>query len=131
MFYTSTPAMSRTQESGAYPGGIGTMLEVPDVCLSCGEVHSEKHFGIRHGERRECPKVIMGRFPLLSRPDGEGVPEVPVRSSASQRIREFETPTVPPPVSLGSLPRRRNEPESRTHSMGMPWLPLPDLGEVI
>jgi|GEM_PF-581552 len=123
--------MSRTQESGAYFGGIGTMPGVADVCLSCGEVHSEKHFGIRHGERRECPKVILGRFPILSHPEADTISEVPVRVSASQRIREFETPSVLPPVSLGSVPRRRVDPAGRPRSMGMPWLPLPDLGEVI
>ena len=122
--------MSRTQESGAYLGGIGAMLQVPDVCLSCGEVHSGKQFGLRHEGRAECPKVIMGRFPLYSMPDGEGLAEGPTRGLASRRIREFEAPAANPAThSVGST--RRDDPDARPRSMGMPWLPPPDLGEVI
>jgi hypothetical protein len=124
--------MSRTQESGAYLGGIGTMLEKANVCLSCGEVHSDKQFGFRHGPGRECPKVIMGRFPVLSEPELPEQPEVPVRVSASRRIRDYETPPIVPAISLGSLPRtRRGDGGSRSRTMGVPWLPPPDLGEVI
>lgn len=107
------------------------MLEVPDVCLSCGEVHPENQFGIYHGGRRECPKVIMGRFPILTRPDGDGASDTPVHVPASRRIRDYETPTIPAPVLLGSLARRRDEPELRPRTIGMFWLPPPDLGEVI
>jgi hypothetical protein len=121
--------MSRTQESGGYLGGIGTMLEGADVCLSCGEVHSDKQFGFRHGATRECPKVILGRFPVISQPALQSAAEVPVRISASQRIRDYE---MPPPVSLGSLPTpRRDGTDPRSRGMGVPWLPPPDLGEVI
>jgi hypothetical protein len=124
--------MSRTQESGAYLGGIGTMLEAADVCLSCGEVHSDKQFGFRHGATRECPKVVLGRFPVISQPAPADLNEIPVRTSASQQIRGYETPLTPPPVSLGSLPApRRGGTDSRSRGMGVPWLPPPDLGEVI
>jgi hypothetical protein len=124
--------MSRTQESGAYLGGIGAMLEVPNVCLSCGEVHTERQFGFRHGPARECPKVILGRFPVVSEPAPADFTEVPIRISASQQIRGYETPRSPPPVSMGSLPSpRRGVPDSRFRGTGVPWLPPPDLGEVI
>jgi hypothetical protein len=125
----TSDTMSRAQESGAYLGGIGTMLEVADVCLSCGEVHSDKQFGFRHGGARECPKVIMGRFPVISRPELPDLNDVPVRVSASRSIRDYETP---PAVSLGSLPSpRRGGPDPRSRGMGVSWLPPPDLGEVI
>lgn len=129
MPHKTSLAMNRTEESGAYLGGIGTMLDGANVCLSCGEVHPEKQFGLRHGAARECPKVIMGRFPLISQPDPAEFPEIPVRVSASRRIRDFE---MPPAVYLGSLPSgRRGGTEPRSRGMGVPWLPPPDLGEVI
>jgi hypothetical protein len=125
----TSSTMSRTQESGAYLGGIGTMLEVANVCLSCGAVHSGKQFGFAHGEARECPKVIMGRFPVISQPELPDLTEFPVQVSAARSIRDYE---APPAVSLGSLPSpRRSGPGSRPRGMGVPWLPLPDLGEVI
>jgi hypothetical protein len=121
--------MSRTQESGAYLGGIGTMLEVADVCLSCGEVHPEQQFGFRHGGAGECPKVIMGRFPVISQPEVPEVLDVPVPFSAARSIRDYE---APPAVFLGSLPApRRPGSDSRHRGMGVPWLPPPDLGEVV
>ena len=122
--------MSRSRESGAYLGGIGAMLQEADVCILCGEVHPTRHFGLRHGERGECPKVIMGRFPLIS--DSDGVSEeTPLRGSASQRIREYEAPPVPPPPR--SEPRRQMSADldARARALGVPWLPPPDLGAVI
>jgi hypothetical protein len=126
--------MSRTQESGAYLGGIGAMLEVSDVCPSCGMVHSERSFGIHHGGPRECPSVVMGRFPVLSSPQTEAVPEeipvpaplaVPAPVSVVREHRARETP-----VSLGSLPILPKD-AGRLRSTGVLWLPPPDLGEVL
>lgn len=107
------------------------MLEVADVCLSCGEVHPEQQFALRHGQRRECPKVILGRFPLLSRADGDGTLEEPVSGPAARRIRDYEIPTIPAPLTFTPFARRGDEPESRLRTLGMPWLPPPDLGEVV
>ena len=106
------------------------MLEVADVCILCGEVHPTQHYGLRHGERGECPKVIMGRFPLISRSDGVAE-ATPLRGTASQRIREYEAPPVPPPPP--SEPRRQTgtDLEARARVLGVPWLPPPDLGTVI
>jgi hypothetical protein len=106
------------------------MLEEADVCILCGEVHPVRHFGIRHGERGECPKVIMGRFPLLSGPDSDELRiEEPIRVGAStQRIRDYETPTVRPAPRSDPADSVR---EPRPRSMGMAWLPPPDLGEAI
>jgi len=125
--------MSRTQESGAYLGGIGAMLEVADVCPSCGQVHSDRQFGLRHGGPRECPAVVLGSFPVLTAPPvvepSEPIPSpmplaVPVPPSRARDTRE-------PPVSLGSLPFRHRGEETRSRSLGVLWLPPPDLGEVL
>jgi hypothetical protein len=102
------------------------MLKQADVCIHCGERHPARNFGLRHGEGGQCPKVIMGRFPLLSRPfEEESELDKPLAGSASQRIRDYETPVLP-----GSLPSRSG-PGERARTMGLPWLPPPDLGSVI
>jgi len=122
--------MSRTQESGAYLGGIGAMLEVADVCPSCGQSHPDQPFGIAHGGARECPRVVMGSFPVISLPEAPlPLPEPNLRVSAARKIREFETP---PQVSLGSLPiPPRNEVEARPRSFSAPWLRPPELGDIL
>lgn len=123
--------MSRSQESGAYLGGIGTMLEKAESCPSCGQTHSESRFGLHHGEARECPRVVLGSFPVIDRSTSDSLEELPVPVPVARRIREFETPT---PVSLGSLPfpsRRAPAPAPRFRSLAAPWLPPPDLGEVL
>ncbi len=123
--------MSRTKESGAYLGGIGTMLGVADVCPSCGQVHPERPFGFSHGGPRECPKVVMGSFPVLDEVPGNPVPAGVLRGPAGRKIREFETPT-PVQVTLGSLPTpRREEIVAQTRSLSFPWLRPPDLGQVL
>ena len=121
--------MSRTQESGAYLGGIGTMLGDADVCASCGQAHADQKFALRHGEPRECPRVVFGSFPVMSRPDPDPLEELPVRVPVARQIREFE---IPPPVALGSLPIARREPPApRARALSAPWLLPPDLGEVL
>jgi hypothetical protein len=128
--------MSRTQESGAYLGGIGAMLEVADVCPSCGTVHSDRQFGFHHGGPRECPSVVMGRFPVMSAPQVEEIPEaipVPVPlvvPAAVTTPREAPRPRETP-VSLGSLPVHPKDTNPRMRSAGLLWLPPPDLGEVL
>jgi hypothetical protein len=122
--------MSRTQESGAYLGGIGAMLDLADVCPACGLGHPEPQFAILHGAPRECPRVVMGSFPVVTEPGLEATSLAP----ASQRIVQYEFPTMPvaPAVALGSVPVSRRDYEgSRSRGLSMPWLPPPDLGEVI
>ncbi len=106
------------------------MLEVVEICPSCGQIHGDRQFGLVHGEPRACPKVVLGSFPVLSVSEPDPVEEVPIRFSAARRIRDFETPA---PVALGSLPfPRRAAPEPRPmRSLTAPWLPPPDLGEVL
>ena len=109
------------------------MLEEADVCIWCGEVQPAQHFGLRHGEHGHCPKVVMGRFPLLT--EGEDREEIfdeePLAGSASQRIREYETPPVPKSSLHESARRFGVGPEVRARPAGLPWLPPPDLGAVI
>src|ERR1700688_2105854 len=52
--------------SGAYLGGISTMLAQNDVCPSCGQVHEESRFSLRLGQARGCPMVVFGYLPTLT-----------------------------------------------------------------
>jgi len=122
--------MSRTQESGAYLGGIGAMLEMADVCPGCGQVHSDRQFGFKHGAPRECPLVVMGSFPVMSLPNPPV--KAPVRVVTPRRPRLPEAPSAGIPISTGSLPFPSAESDrGRSRSLGVPWLPPPDLGEVL
>jgi hypothetical protein len=123
--------MSRTQASGAYLGGIGAMLEGVDVCPSCGLGHPLPDLSSDEAEARGCPRVVLGSFPVLTEPEITMSDLVP----ASRRIVEYEAPTHPliPAISLGNVPisRRDLERGARGRGLSMPWLPPPDLGEVI
>jgi len=121
--------MSGTQESGAYLGGIGVMLGVSNVCAACGQVHDGRKFGLKHRAPRECPRVVMGRFPLVSIPSPSE--EAPVKVSPARRIRDSELLGNAGPFVADSLtiPRLASD-YTRGRSLGVPWLPPPDLGEV-
>ncbi len=123
--------MSRTRASGAYLGGIGTMLGVADVCPSCGQTHPEQQFSISHGGPRECPKVIMGSFPVYTEHEPEPIssPLLATRGPAARRIREFETPIQATPGSIPAVPPE--SPELQPKPLGVSWLRPPDLGEVL
>jgi hypothetical protein len=123
--------MSRTQESGAYLGGIGAMLEVTDgVCPSCGQVHADRQFGIKHRSPRECPVVVMGSFPVVSIPSPP--PDPPIRVPAARRIREAEQSLpIPTPYPVSWPSPRAEQDRGRTRTLTIPWLPPPDLGEVL
>lgn len=134
MFPRWVITMSGTQESGAYLGGIGVMLEVSDVCLACGQVHDGRRFGLKHRRLRECPRVVTGSFPLVSLPS---LPEdialtVPTASETSgRRARATESPKREALVTGDPVPTPRAAPEgARGRALGLPWLPPPDLGEV-
>ncbi|HTT73320.1 MAG TPA: hypothetical protein VMG99_04125 [Thermoplasmata archaeon] len=128
--------MSRTQESGAYLGGIGAMLEGADLCPSCGEVHAPQ-YGFRHGGERGCPSVVAGHYPVYSAPPVSALPEsipAPIPLHVPEAAPESPTPTrisTAVPVALGSIPGRRREPEFRARTLGGFLLPPPDLGEVL
>ena len=105
------------------------MLGEATACPLCGDTHPEPQFGIRHGDPRECPKVILGSFPVIDRFEDEEIDLPLPRISAARRIREFETPIQ---VSLTSPPPPRpDEVDPRPRGLGVPWLRPPDLGEVL
>jgi len=114
--------MSADQESGAYLGGIGTMLEVADVCPACGQVHTDRQYAFLHRGSGQCPTLVQGSYSVVTRPfapvEAHLVPDVP-------RAREV-------PVSMGSLPvpPREENTDRRVRTLTMPWLTPPDLGGV-
>lgn len=106
------------------------MLEVADVCPSCGQVHTDRQFGFKHRSPRECPLVVMGSFPVVTLPNPPAEP--PIRVPASRRIRDAEEPFVTFPVLSDSRSHTRPDPDRfRGRAMSIPWLPPPDLGEVL
>lgn len=101
------------------------MLEVSDVCPSCGQVHTDRQFGFKHRSPRECPLVVVGSFPVVSIPNPPVDP--PIRVPAARRIREAELPVFP-----GGVPNPRSDMDRvRGRALGIPWLPPLDLGEVL
>ena len=124
--------MSQTQESGAYLGGIGAMLEVSHCCPACGQVHDGHKFGIKHQAPRECPLVIIGSFPLVSIPSPP--PEAPLKvPSVSKGANGGSHADGPSFVVEVARPPEFSRPRNgeRTRGLGVPWLPPPDLGEVL
>lgn len=116
--------MRADQASGAYLGGIGTMLEVADVCPSCGRVHTDRQYAFLHNGSGQCPTLIESSYSIVSRPS---------TPAEAHRIPErSEEPDEEIPVSMGSLPLppRDGEPEPRQRTLGLPWLPPPDLGGI-
>ena len=116
--------MSADQASGAYLGGIGTMLGVADVCPSCGEIHSDRQYAFLHRGSGQCPALVRGNYQIVSRPsapiESHLVPDTPKNRDADV------------PISLGSLPLppRQENGEHRIRTLSMPWLAPPDLGGV-
>jgi len=104
------------------------MLEAADVCPSCGRIHSDRQFGLRHQDGRDCPEVVVGSFPVISMPEPLEIMMVAAnpKASASRRI-----PPGVPPVHLGALPAPRGPAELRARSTGVPWLRPPNGEEVL
>ncbi|HXW67960.1 MAG TPA: hypothetical protein VEL82_08825 [Thermoplasmata archaeon] len=116
--------MSAEEASGAYLGGIGTMLEVADVCPTCGTAHSDRQYSFLHRGSGQCPALVEGSFAVVSRPPpsrvGHLVPDL------------AKAPTSEIPVSIGSLPLppREEEVHRRNRALTLPYLPPPDLGGI-
>jgi hypothetical protein len=117
--------MSRARESGAYLGGIGTMLGDTRACTVCGGIHETNPYGLQHRGAGQCPLVVKDDFAALSLADGrlqidefpESEPSIPLRT--------------PLPLSLGGLPLPPRDFDSRAaRHVEVPWLPPPDLSEV-
>jgi len=121
--------MRRTEESGGYLGGIVAMLEVADVCPRCGQTHPQSLTSFRQRTPSDCPTVVLGSYPVM-RQDPSSLAELP-RPSAAQRIRDFEVPVAPSGSSIpGALVPGRAD-EVKVRRLAVPWLPPPDLGEVM
>ena len=108
------------------------MLGVSHVCAACGQVHEGRKFGFKHRAPRECPLVIIGSFPLVSLPTP--TLEVPIKLTATALEVESESHPEPDTVVDGGFapvhfPRSRTA--ERNRGLGVPWLPPPDLGEVL
>jgi hypothetical protein len=118
------PVMSAGEESGAYLGGIGTMLEVADVCPACGETHNDRQYAFLHRGSGQCPALIESSYAIVSRP------ETPVEANLVPAVQPSEGSEIP--VSIGSLPvpRREFDGERRSRVLTLPWLTPPDLGGV-
>lgn len=106
------------------------MLQVADVCPRCGQDHPEARYSVHARGPTECPTVVHGSFPVLPNfnPKLEELPPSP----ASRRIREFEQPA--PATSMAtpvSISWSRRGADTRAKPLAIPWLPLPDLGEVL
>lgn len=116
--------MRADQASGAYLGGIGSMLEVSDVCPTCGEAHSERQYSILHRGSGRCPRVEEGAYAVTSQPP------VAIDAHLVPQLDGEEGGEIP--ISMGSLPFPPREPEveRRVRTLSLPWLSPPDLGGV-
>jgi hypothetical protein len=121
--------MRRTEESGGYLGGIVAMLEVADVCPRCGQTHPQSLSPFRQRTPSDCPAVVMGSYPVL-RQEAAIVADVP-RASAAQRIREYEVPVAATGAWVPNALAPSRAEEGRVRRLAVPWLPPPDLGEVM
>jgi len=125
--------MSRTQESGAYLGGIGAMLQVSHGCPACGQVHEGRKYGFKHRAPRECPLVVMGSFPVISRPNPPE--QAPIAVPSIKTVPETDplrdAGALLPGDSVGRVQFARTRNADRARGLGVPWLPPPDLGEVL
>lgn len=122
--------MHATLERETHLGGIASMLQIADVCPRCGQDHPEPRVSLRSRGPLSCPTVVHGSFPVL--PTFDPLLEELPPSPASRRIREFEQPA--PATSMArptSISGSRREDDTRARPLAIPWLPLPDLGEVI
>ena len=108
--------MSRTTESGAYLGGIGTMLTQSEVCPACGRVHTGRRFGFLGSTKGECPLVIVGSLPTVAHA-AAAEPDLPAPFPEPARVRV--------PIEAVSAPPLPTPPAARKPSgMNVPW-PMP------
>ena len=118
--------MTRSRESGAYLGGIGTMLGETRVCDTCGGIHESRPFGFQHRDGGDCPLIVAKDFAIVSLIDGD--------TEAQKLSDEFSValPRTDLPVAFGAVPVPTSR-DARTHqrTLEVPWLAPPDLSEVI
>ena len=109
------------------------MLQVSHGCPVCGQVHEGRKYGFKHPAPRECPLVIVGDFPVISLPpppDG-----IPVKVPAAHHDREDNDGSRNSESLIAESLRQaefaRSRGADRSRGLGVPWLPPPDLGEVL
>ena len=105
------------------------MLDLSDVCPACGQTHDRRKFGLKHRPLRECPRVVMGSFPLVSLPSPPEEPPVNVPIASRTRHSDVAVSFNPLPGDSLTVPRPTSD-RTRGRSLGVPWLTPPDLGEV-
>ena len=108
------------------------MLGVSHGCPSCGQVHDGRKFGLKHRAPRECPLVVVGNFPVVSLPNPPA--ESPVKVPNGHPAAHFGLPTDADLIHvdvLAPIQAARSRATERVRGMGVPWLPPPDLGEVL
>ncbi len=108
--------MSRTAESGAYLGGISTMLTQSEVCPSCGRVHTGRRFGFLGTTKGECPMVVFGSLPTVARASEEES-DVPTPFPEPARVRVPLEAVSAPPLPTAPVARKAS-------GMNVPW-PMP------
>ena len=108
------------------------MLEVSHGCPACGQVHEGRKFGFKHRAPRECPLVVMGSFPVVSLPSP--LIDAPIKVPTAPRV-DNPAPRRDPDAllaqSLQDVKIASSRYAERTRGLGVPWLPPPDLGEVL
>ncbi|HLM90816.1 MAG TPA: hypothetical protein VK424_02030 [Thermoplasmata archaeon] len=119
--------MTRSRESGAYLGGIGTMLGETRACDSCGGVHESHPFGFQHRDGHECPALVEKDFAIVSLLDGETD-----RPETLSDEFSIALPRSDLPVAFGAVPIPSPR-DSRSHqrTLEVPWLAPPTLSEVV
>jgi len=108
------------------------MLQVAHGCPACGQVHEGQKFGFKHRAPRECPVVVTGNFPVVTVPNPMTAAQVKVPSVI--RAQALQPAPVPEVVSfepVGTVPTVSGRDGERGRALGLPWLPPPDLGEVL
>ncbi|MCI4335644.1 MAG: hypothetical protein L3K17_00380 [Thermoplasmata archaeon] len=108
--------MTRTAGSGAYLGGISTMLMQVDVCPSCGHSHQDSRLGSLLPRTRECPLVVFGSIPTVT----EGHASRPKPQPFTVELIGDSEPMLPPlpqPTAVSASPRKPS-------GLAVPW-PMP------
>ena len=109
--------MTRAAESGAYLGGIGTMLTQSEVCPSCGRVHAGRRFGFLGSTKGECPVVVFGSFPVLAEGSEDFEDPIPQPYPERASTRAGLTAEPAPPLPAPTFVRKAS-------GMNVPW-PMP------
>ncbi len=107
--------MARSAESGAYLGGISTMLAQVDVCPSCGRIHPDSRLGSLLPKSHECPLVVFGSMPTLTDPQSESISLRPI---SVEVVGGSTEPMMPP------LPQPGGHSQRKPTGLSIPW-PMP------